>query len=65
MKRKQTTCTCPAYPFPHRRGSGECGKHDYCEHGVDRNESPCYECDPPDRWAQSYETGEWIPVYRR
>jgi len=23
-------CNCPAYPFPHRLGSGACGK--FCQH---------------------------------
>lgn len=26
MKHNQTTCTCPAYNFPHRLDSGECKK---------------------------------------
>jgi len=32
-KRKENTCNCPAYPFPHREGGGACGGEDatYCE----------------------------------
>jgi hypothetical protein len=64
-RRQQQTCTCAAYSFPHRAGSGKCGKHDYCGHGVDRAAETCYTCEPPDTWQQDWETGEWIAVYRR
>jgi len=37
-------CTCPAYAFPHRAGSGECGRLAYCEHGTPRGEERCAEC---------------------
>ena len=30
MKKKNKTCNCPAYDFPHRMGSGECGTN--CQH---------------------------------
>ena len=30
MKKKNKTCNCPAYPFPHRLGSGKCGTD--CQH---------------------------------
>jgi hypothetical protein len=29
-KRKQITCRCPAYDFPHRQGGGECTMPDDC-----------------------------------
>lgn len=32
MKRKQVTCKCSAYKFPHRKNSGEC--KDKQENGV-------------------------------
>jgi len=30
MKRKQVTCNCSAYPFPHRNHGGKCQS---CRHG--------------------------------
>ncbi len=50
--RKQMTCWCEAYRFPHRIGSGDCGYHitqelcdacdtGYCEfHGTDNFQEP-------------------------
>lgn len=32
MAHKQQTCTCTAYPFPHRQGGGNCNS---CRHGKD------------------------------
>jgi hypothetical protein len=29
-KRQQITCRCPAYPFPHREGGGQCEMPDWC-----------------------------------
>lgn len=30
VKRKQITCRCLAYPFPHRQGGGRCSIPDWC-----------------------------------
>lgn len=64
MRRAQTTCCCPAYPFPRRAQAGQCAKVDYCQHGVDRNTARCFECDPPHHWNMDAETGEMLPVDR-
>lgn len=52
-KRNQQTCTCWAYPFPHRKGGGKCEGFDkYCPHGYlnphhpdyDASQDYCAEC---------------------
>jgi hypothetical protein len=30
MKRKQITCYCTSYSFPHRQGGGKCEMPDFC-----------------------------------
>lgn len=38
-------CTCDAYPFPHRRGSGDCWADRVCQHDYDLREGRCPLCD--------------------
>lgn len=53
-KRKQETCNCPAYPFPHRKDSGKCGKVERCYHGIAREYETCLECeDNVRRWMNT------------
>jgi hypothetical protein len=61
-QQSQPPCQCAAYPFPHRAGSGECGKLDYCPHGIARARETCYQCQPPRwGWTRDAGTGEWVP----
>jgi len=58
-------CRCAAYRFPHRAGSGECGKLDYCPHGIARAWERCSDCELPQwGWTQDEQTGEWVPRSR-
>ena len=48
----QITCTCPAYPFPHREYSGKCEAIDpdeECEHGYLLNDG-CPYCEK-EQWG--------------
>lgn len=67
QKRKQITCRCNGYPFPHREGSGECF--------VDQGEFFCGNCGHPTHvksvdegygpgefWGQKYNHVNIVPV---
>ena len=42
-KNNQDTCTCSAYPFPHRMYGGKCEGPDLCPHGVYLPNHPNYD----------------------
>jgi len=51
MSKQQHTCTCSAYPFPHRAGGGAC---------ADPGEPPasCAECPHGQRVTDPFGTGD-------
>ncbi len=60
----QITCNCPAYEFPHRMTSGECGKnchHPQVEIEWKRYPGTYYEPDEYEGWACCCQCGEGMP----
>lgn len=49
-------CTCDAYAFPHRRGSGECWADRICQHDYDLREGRCPVCDSLERADEIHDT---------
>ena len=49
VKHNQITCRCPAYPFPHRQGSGKCTMPNYCAALHDDDWESCGYCRMDDR----------------
>ena len=51
IKRKQKTCRCSVYPFPHRKHGGKCQS---CNHDKDwRGLSS---------WTEDKEEGDWCQI---
>lgn len=60
MKKKQVTCWCDAYPFPHRQGGGKCEMPEYCG---ERSYDP-QDCQAPDVFCY-YHTYDEVPIMVR
>ena len=49
MKRKQITCRCPAYNFPHREGGGKCEMPEHCIAVEGEGFAECGYCEMDDK----------------
>lgn len=65
VKRTTETCTCEAYPFPHRKGGGLCEADNVCEHGYYMTSHPdfdpaidrCFSCEEMEMVDRKFDEG--------